>query len=541
MFLVCNISFANSTHFIPGANTGNNPTIIVKTEINPLINNKKISAGDEIGIFSPAGICVGASVWDDTNLAIAVWGDDTETSEIDGIKEGEPFQFRLWNKSEDKEYTAIATFSEPGDSTYTKDAIIILQSLMSITNSPHFNYVSNTGKNSTIILKLDINPKVNGSPLSIGDEVGVFTSTGLCVGAGIWENTNLAITVWGDDSETLEIDGIKSGEKYHYRIWDIHTQKDYHAIATYLSGNSSFEPDDVVIFGSLIQLPEADFNDDGSVGLTDLVLLGSIWGLTSTSSNYEIKYDLNKDGSIGLADLVILGSQWTGSFKLARAVSAASVTLDMSAKRNEATSMFYVNVSTKDATEIDGLAFSLRYDPNLFVFVKDSVTGLGTVSVAKETIAGIIEIASVYSKEKFSGTITLPFKAKDRTSYMNVAMVNAEISLNGVIGSVNDQTHVLKTLPNAFALSQNKPNPFNPTTIIQYAILGDKEVFVCLKIYDSRGTLVRTLVNGAHNPGLYSATWNATDDAGRRISSGIYFYRLDAGSLTQTRKMLFLR
>jgi ligand-binding sensor domain-containing protein len=285
----------------------------------------------------------------------------------------------------------------------------------------------------------------------------------------------------------------------------------------------------------------ADFNNDGFVSLADLVILGSKWGLISTNSNYEIKYDLNKDGTIGLADLVILGGQWTGSGKVAKTVPTAGVTLDLTAKRNAASSMFYVNVSTKDATDIDGLAFSLKYDPNLFEFVKDSVSGLGTISVTNEAKAGVIDIASVYKNEKFTGTVSLGFKAKNKTGDMNVRMMNAEVALNGVLSSINDKTIALKIFPEEYALFQNSPNPFNLTTIIQYTIPGNKEVSVQLNIYDSRGALVKKLVNDSRNPGLYSAIWNTTDYSGRKVSSDIYFYKLDAGSFTQTKKMLLLR
>jgi hypothetical protein len=284
----------------------------------------------------------------------------------------------------------------------------------------------------------------------------------------------------------------------------------------------------------------ADFNGDGIVSLSDLVILGSMWGLISTDVNFNPKYDLNGDGSIGLGDLVILGGQWTGSGKAAKAVPAG-VSLAMTVDGDEANSMLSVKVSAKDAAGIHGVAFSLKYNANLLEFVKDSVTGLGQVSVTNEKTAGVIDIASVYQNEQFRGIITLGFKYKDRTSDLNIEMVNTEVALNGVVGSVDDQTVVLKALPKVYTLSQNSPNPFNPTTTIQFAIPGEQEVAVRLNIYDIRGGLVRTLVDGVRNPGIYDTTWNGMDAAGRKISSGIYIYRLEAGSFTQTRKMMLLR
>jgi outer membrane protein assembly factor BamB len=345
---------------------------------------------------------------------------------------------------------------------------------------------------------------------------------------------------------------IGSNDKYIYAINSDGTLKWKYQTGNYIISSPVINGDGTLYIGSNDKYlyafaPQktfsltADFNNDGFVSLADLVLLGSMWGLTSSSPDFVSRYDLNNDGSIGLADLVILGSQWTGLGKVAKIASPAGVTLDMKASRNEANSMLNINVNMRNATGINGIAFSLKYDPNFYEFVEDSVAGLGTVSFANGTKPGVVEIASVYKNEKFSGIITLIFKAKGKQSDMNVRMMNAEVALNGVVSSVKDQSVVLKILPEEYALFQNSPNPFNPTTMIQYMIPGDKEVSVRLKIYDSRGALVRTLVDEARIPGLYSATWNATDNAGRRISSGIYFYRLEAGWFTQTRKMLFLR
>jgi hypothetical protein len=283
---------------------------------------------------------------------------------------------------------------------------------------------------------------------------------------------------------------------------------------------------------TITEISSADFNKDGSVNLGDLVLLGSAW--ESTDPNDLIIYDLNKDGSIGLADLVILGSQWTGSRKDAKAVSTTGEFFDMTVKRNNDFSMFYVNVSTKDVADIDGLAFSLKYDPNLFEFVKDSISGLGTISVNNETTAGVIDLASVYKNEKFTGAITLGFKIKDKTGDVNVRMMNAEVSINGIVSLVKDKTVVLKALPNSFDLFQNSPNPFNPTTTITFSLAESGPV--TMKIYNTVGNLAVTLVDRSYSAGKYSVVWNARD-----MASGIYFCRIQSGSKAAVRKLMLLK
>ena len=64
---------------------------------------------------------------------------------------------------------------------------------------------------------------------------------------------------------------------------------------------------------------------------------------------------------------------------------------------------------------------------------------------------------------------------------------------------------------------------------------------VSLKIFDTRGALVCTLVESERPAGTHTVFWNGTDDSGRRLTSGIYFYRIKAGGFTQTRKMVLLK
>ena len=89
--------------------------------------------------------------------------------------------------------------------------------------------------------------------------------------------------------------------------------------------------------------------------------------------------------------------------------------------------------------------------------------------------------------------------------------------------------------PAHFALSQNYPNPFNPSTTIGFTL--PSRASVTLRIYDMLGRNVATLVNGETlQAGTYSKVWNAADFAG-----GVYFYRLEAGQFTETRKIIFLK
>jgi hypothetical protein len=85
-----------------------------------------------------------------------------------------------------------------------------------------------------------------------------------------------------------------------------------------------------------------------------------------------------------------------------------------------------------------------------------------------------------------------------------------------------------------FSLKQNYPNPFNPSTTIEYSVPAAG--LVSLKIYDIQGREVATLVDKEQNAGYYITSWNASN-----FSSGVYFYKLTAGSFTQTKKLLLTK
>jgi PKD repeat protein len=115
---------------------------------------------------------------------------------------------------------------------------------------------------------------------------------------------------------------------------------------------------------------------------------------------------------------------------------------------------------------------------------------------------------------------------------------------------INDEIEI----PTITALIGNYPNPFNPETIIQFTI-GNESLtptlsrerelsasqHVTIHVYNIRGQRVRTLVNDNHSPGVYEVIWNGRDDNNNMVGSGIYFYRLTAGDIVETRRMMLLK
>jgi hypothetical protein len=81
---------------------------------------------------------------------------------------------------------------------------------------------------------------------------------------------------------------------------------------------------------------------------------------------------------------------------------------------------------------------------------------------------------------------------------------------------------------------QNYPNPFNPVTKIEYSI--PQTVFVSVKVFDISGKEVNVLVNGIKQAGVYSISFDASS-----LASGIYFYKIESGSFTETKKMVLVK
>jgi hypothetical protein len=117
-------------------------------------------------------------------------------------------------------------------------------------------------------------------------------------------------------------------------------------------------------------------------------------------------------------------------------------------------------------------------------------------------------------------------------------LADAVVANNGITRRIA-RTSAVRLKPDTYRLSANFPNPFNPTTTIDYAL--PEAAHVQLVIYDLLGQAIRTMTNSHHEPGFYSALWNATDDDNRPVANGLYFYKLSAGHFNSIGKMMLLK
>lgn len=154
------------------------------------------------------------------------------------------------------------------------------------------------------------------------------------------------------------------------------------------------------------------------------------------------------------------------------------------------------------------------------------------------------EADSTFTPQQLQATYNYLFVVNDgsygihNTKYA-VGLLRASIKdLTGEDVPTAVETASVASRPAAFGLGQNYPNPFNPETEIHYSVATAAEVR--LDIYNALGQQVRSLIAAQHSPGEYTVNWNGTDDQGKHLTGGVYFYTLKTGSFSQTRKMVLL-
>ncbi len=178
-----------------------------------------------------------------------------------------------------------------------------------------------------------------------------------------------------------------------------------------------------------------------------------------------------------------------------------------------------------------------------------SIDAYGTLVLPKGSF-GALRATNVYTTYTYSGgKLTNIYRLYTITWYTKEGYdMSVDVDSGSTSGTVNvfdvSITYPGKTPatavesrpdePVTFSLGQNYPNPFNPTTVIRFGVRSSG--LVSLKVYDLLGRLVKTLVNKNESPGNYEVTFN-----GNGLASGVYLYRLEAGSFTRTREMLLLK
>jgi hypothetical protein len=155
-----------------------------------------------------------------------------------------------------------------------------------------------------------------------------------------------------------------------------------------------------------------------------------------------------------------------------------------------------------------------------------------------------IENASVSNNSSDSGEIQFSLEVTDSPEVADLFLPFTLKDSKGQHWKARIPLHVsTNSFPtDRFYLGQNTPNPFNPSTIIQYSLPTlEHPVRVKVEVFNSIGQLVKTLVDEDLVGGNHQATWDGSDNAGSKVSSGRYYYRFTAGYFSKTQGMVLLK
>ena len=299
------------------------------------------------------------------------------------------------------------------------------------------------------------------------------------------------------------------------------------------------------------------FGADSRVDFDDFFIFADHFGLTSESDMYEAAFDIIPNEVIDVDDFFAFaesfGKEVAGIGKAvptrAGLNSEARFYIDnAAAELPRVGEEMTLLVSLEDYVEVRGYGLTVEYDSKYLEFVEPRIEsnplGEGALALPQvvSNVDGQLHIAA-FGETASEGDLglTLVFR-----SVQEVEESLVEIMAGGIqdgsygLNRITDPVSVrIETRPEVYALENNYPNPFNPETTLKYQLPDANDV--TLEVFNMLGQVVRTLVDREfQNAGRYTYQWDAANDGGQPLSSGIYFYRVTAGGEFQSHKKMLL-
>ena len=299
------------------------------------------------------------------------------------------------------------------------------------------------------------------------------------------------------------------------------------------------------------------FGADNTVGFDDFFIFADNFGLQLGDAGFESAFDLHPNSRIDFNDFFVFADNFGKAAKVAGKVvpnlvaglnGDARIDLAAGAELPRVGEDMVIDVTLADFAEIKGYGFTVNYDGTALEFVKATTENnrLGEGDLAQLQV--LVQTDGEVALGAFGETLS---EGDVELSLIFRSKVEIEQSLIEVrAGELRDGNYALnqiaslgvvsvETRPEAFALLNNYPNPFNPETTIKYHL--PEAAQVKLEIYNMVGQVVRTLVQTHQNAGRYVVQWDAANDNGQSLASGIYLYRIQAGDFHEVKKMLLLK
>jgi Tol biopolymer transport system component len=285
-----------------------------------------------------------------------------------------------------------------------------------------------------------------------------------------------------------------------------------------------------------------DVNGDGRVNVADAIFILEIVAGQRSSSN---RADVDGNGRVNAQDaLLVLRSLPSG--KLLAAEPGVPIELWVPRVRMRDSGL---GEGIAEWNSIAGIALgqlTFSYDPEVIADLQlssDSERLLVFPRQAEDTVPGrmVADVFMIPTAMETPARIRFAFKNKEiyRPAFFQVDHAVFFDQRLQAYSQGQELAIEIRPVPSRFALHANYPNPFNPQTMIRFAL--PQEAVVRLAVYDMLGQRVRVLVEEVKPAGIYEVWWDGRDDAGAPVASGVYGYQLEAGAFSVVRKMVLVR
>jgi hypothetical protein len=306
--------------------------------------------------------------------------------------------------------------------------------------------------------------------------------------------------------------------------------------------------------------PDGDVDDDGQVTVTDAfcalehyLAYPALPPSLCSPPGAAYRADVDCSGRITPIDARCIQAHWLdgscafcagGAQGAAREVNVPQVTVSCDVLSDE---VLAVRLHVTDPGVLSAFGFDLHYTADR-ITVEDAQFGPAFSTFDRTEVAplgtGALRVGAYGTEAAVVGTdpvVTFYFRIDETLAG---ALIEADAFVDDLAGASPAPVGLGPTRPaiTAYALHQNRPNPFNPVTEIAYEVPdGARAVPVRIEVYAVDGKRVRVLENTVRDGGRYSVYWDGRGDGGAVTASGVYFCLMRAGTVTLTRKLVLLR
>jgi hypothetical protein len=307
---------------------------------------------------------------------------------------------------------------------------------------------------------------------------------------------------------------------------------------------------DVTIGSDLVY---GDVNNDGGLTLGDVSLvLSAVIGDTTLSAGASLVADVSGASGVSAYDAALMlqcianegptvedtsvcGFPVAGSGKAGAVASSEIAWGDLEGENGTVNLPLVLSGTVRNVYSID-LTANVDLAAAKLTNVKANLPDGWQLAWSTDDKAGTIRVVALGATPiSYEGEVARLVFQLDDESAINMtgeAFVNENAAIQ--LGDVN-----VVEVPTEFALGDNYPNPFNPTTTFTYSL--PEASHVTIQVYDVSGRLVQTLVDAQKDAGRYDVKWNGQNNAGSMVASGLYLYRIEASSFTQVKTMMLVK